>query len=129
MVKTICKSAGISNKTNHSLRATSATEMFQAGVPEKGIQKISGHRSVAGLRLYGRISGEQKVATAVLSSSDKVDYNSLLPPVKLDPPPSLCGSDWPSSSTASVPGNNFHFHGCTVALNFSVKSQEDTQKS
>ena len=35
MVKTMCEAAGVSPKTNHSLGATSATEMFQADVPEK----------------------------------------------------------------------------------------------
>ena len=43
MVKTMCVTDGVLTKTNHSLRATAATEMFQASVPEKAIQKRSGH--------------------------------------------------------------------------------------
>ena len=35
MVKTMCEAAGVFHKTKHLLRATSATEMFQAGMPEK----------------------------------------------------------------------------------------------
>ena len=36
IVKEICQEIKIpSNKTNHSLRATGASELFQAGVPEK----------------------------------------------------------------------------------------------
>lgn len=54
--------------------------MFQTGLPETVIQKRSGHHSTGALWLYERISDEQqKAATAVLSSTDKADYNSLLP--------------------------------------------------
>lgn len=36
MVKTMCAKAGITgNKTNHSLKATGATRMFEGNVPEK----------------------------------------------------------------------------------------------
>ncbi len=55
MVKDICAQGKIvGNKTNHSLRATGASSMFQAGVPEKIIQQFTGHRSLAGLREYYR---------------------------------------------------------------------------
>ena len=70
MVKTMCVTAGVPPKTNHSLGATSATEMFQAGVCplKKVIQKRSLHQCTEALRLYKRISDEQqKAATAVLS--------------------------------------------------------------
>ena len=57
MIKNMCRDAGISGKkTNHSLRATGTTEMFQAQVPEKIIQERTGHRSVAALRTYERTS-------------------------------------------------------------------------
>ena len=49
----MCSEAEISgNKTNHSLRATAATEMFRRGVPEKLIQERTGHRSLEALRSY-----------------------------------------------------------------------------
>ena len=49
----MCTEANISGcKTNHSLRATAATQMFQQDVPEKLIQERTGHRSLEGLRLY-----------------------------------------------------------------------------
>ena len=71
MVKTMCEQASISGKrTNHSLRATGITTMFQAGLPEKVIQDRSGHRSIDGLRKYERISEEQQAsACKVLSGS------------------------------------------------------------
>ena len=47
MVKDICADAGIGgNKSNHTLRATGATELYQAGVPEKVIQERTGHLSL-----------------------------------------------------------------------------------
>ena len=63
MLKTMCEEAGIlGNKTNHSLRAYAATELFNAGVPEKVIQDCTGHRSLDGLRRYETISEQQKEA-------------------------------------------------------------------
>ena len=50
----MCKEAGISQKkTNHSLRATGASALFNAGVPEKLIRGVTGHRSKA-LQLHER---------------------------------------------------------------------------
>ena len=55
-LKNMCAEAEISgNKTNHSLRATAATEMFRQGVPEKVIQEQTGHRSIEALRTYERV--------------------------------------------------------------------------
>ena len=47
--KSMFLSIGINGKTNHSLRASSATDTFHAGVPEKIIQKRTGHRSLKAL--------------------------------------------------------------------------------
>jgi len=41
------KEAGLNGKTNHSLRATGATAMFKANVPEKMIRGVTGHQSNA----------------------------------------------------------------------------------
>ena len=70
-VKKMCADAGINgNKTNHSLRATGATELYKRGVPEKLIQERTGHRSLESLRTYERTSEEQhKAASSVLSAS------------------------------------------------------------
>lgn len=46
-VKEICDKGNIDgHKTNHSLRATGVSDLFQAGVPEKLIQQRSGHLSL-----------------------------------------------------------------------------------
>ena len=72
MVRDMCSDAGISEKTNHSLRATGATAMFSANVPEKLIQSRTGHRSLQALRVYERPSEEQHQAVSnILVSGDK----------------------------------------------------------
>ena len=55
----MCAEANIVGKTNHSLRATGATALFQKGVPERIIQNVTGHRSLEALRSYERISLSQ----------------------------------------------------------------------
>ena len=45
LVKTVCAQAGIHGKTNHSLRATGATRLFAANVPEKLIAEPSQYNS------------------------------------------------------------------------------------
>ena len=46
--------------TNHSLRATLATRLYEAGVDEQLIQESTGHRSVEALRNYKRTNSDQK---------------------------------------------------------------------
>ena len=71
MLAKMCEQAGIEQKSNHSLRATGATEMFAANVPEKlNIQWRTGHRSLDALRSYERPSHEQHQAVSnVLTSA------------------------------------------------------------
>ena len=60
MVKDKFTEVGIVNKTNHSLRATGATNLYTANVPEKLIQQRTGHHSVKALRIYEQTTGEQE---------------------------------------------------------------------
>lgn len=46
--------------TNHSLRATAVTRMYNAGVPEALIAEKSGHKSMKALRAYERTSKDQE---------------------------------------------------------------------
>ena len=80
MIRNMCHDIGISGKkTNHSLRATSVTKMFQAQVPEKIIQERTGHRSLAALRMYERTTEEQhKAASTILSSSFEQTFQQTL---------------------------------------------------
>ena len=45
MFKEMCIEAGIGHKTNHSLRATGASELFKEGVPEKNWSQVPGSSS------------------------------------------------------------------------------------
>ena len=71
----ICREAGIEKKTNHSLRATGATAMFAAGVPEKMIKEVTGHKSSKALEIYERPTVPQRQALAnVLNGSCRSDF-------------------------------------------------------
>jgi hypothetical protein len=93
----ICADAGIEGKkTNHSLRATCATRLYQAGVEEQQIMERTGHRSVAGVRAYKRTSDIQIAnCSAVLDCEENVEQIH--------------------ASGRSV--KNFVFNNCTVTIN------------
>ena len=60
IVQDMCNATGISGyKTNHSLRATTATRLYQAGVDDQLIMECTGLDVV---RSYKRTSEEQRVA-------------------------------------------------------------------
>ena len=44
MVKKMCKAIGVEGKTNHSLRTTGASHLFQRNMLEKLIQERTGHK-------------------------------------------------------------------------------------
>ncbi len=75
-VKKMCAEAGVvGSKTNHSLWATSATDMYKAGAPEKLIQERTGHRSIEALRTHERSSKEQhKAVYSLLSVTQHSTY-------------------------------------------------------
>ncbi|XP_048240336.1 uncharacterized protein KIAA1958-like [Haliotis rufescens] len=57
-VSRLCKAAGFSGfYTNHSLRATTATRLYDSGVDEQLIAEKTGHKSIA-IRSYKRTSKE-----------------------------------------------------------------------
>ena len=73
----MCQEAGVDGKkTNHSLRATGATQLYQSGVPEKLIQERTGHRSLEALRVYERTNKAQhKAVSSTLSATKQVAYS------------------------------------------------------
>ena len=72
-VSRFCKSAGIEGyKTNLSLRITTATRLFQAGVDEQLITERTGHHSTDGICTYKRSSvRQQEQISDILSLSRK----------------------------------------------------------
>ena len=72
-MESICAEAGVTRKTNHSLRATGATALFNASVPEKLIRDVTGHRSNA-LHLYERPTEQQrKHVSHILMNGSELD--------------------------------------------------------
>ena len=84
----ICRQAGITGyKTNHSLRATAATRLYQAGIDEQLIMETTGHHSLEGVRSYKRTNTEQQESVSgILSLAKKRtltptnnDHSSVVP--------------------------------------------------
>ena len=83
IVKVTCTEAGLSEKkTNHSLRATAATALFEANVPEKLIQERTGHRSVHTLWQYQQSTVLQHQATSkILTTNKRLVYQEAAKPI------------------------------------------------
>ena len=72
VVKKVMGKAGFDGHfTNHSLRRSCATNLYDNGVPEQVIQETAGHRSVEGVRAYKRTSSAMKrKMSAILNQSE-----------------------------------------------------------
>lgn len=81
-MKDMCKDCGIEEKTNHSLRATGASAMFQANVPEKITQNTTGHRSLDALRKYEQTSIEQHQVVSKVLMTGKSESQPLPAPAQ-----------------------------------------------
>ncbi len=94
------KAAGLEGHyTNHSLRATSATRLFDAGVDEQLIMSRTGHSSTASVRSYKRISESlQDLTSSVLNSGveKKCKTEEEVGSGELLPKPKECASSFPS---------------------------------
>ena len=78
MVKKMFAQVGIEGKTNHSLRATGATRLFESNVPEKLIQDRTGHRSTDALRMYERSStAQEKAVSKILCAQTVQKYETV----------------------------------------------------
>ena len=76
-VKWLCSEAELKGYyTNHSLRATSATRMYNANIQEQVIQEVTGHRSLA-VRGYKKTSISQKrqASNALFSNGKRFHSN------------------------------------------------------
>ena len=76
MVKKMCLEAKIEGDfTNHSLRASGTTELFQHEVPETVIQDFTGHRSVKALQKYEKVAVMQKRAASNILTGTSMAEN------------------------------------------------------
>ena len=125
-MQAMCADAGVEKKTNHSLRATGATALFNAGVAEKMIRDVTGHRSNA-IQLYERPTEEQKkqVSKIMMNSGSKP---SIPESASLGKENYFQGTpasrEWRPYSTESIFGSVFSgLNNCNVTLtpqNFTV---------
>ena len=121
MVKEMCTDGGIETRTNHSLRATGATSLFNAGVPKKMIKDISGHLSDEALRMYERPSDTQQQAIArVLASSVETSFQAQMNQL----------------STTNISSNNtntscpvMNFNNCQVTITYNQGNVSGTVSS
>ena len=143
-VARLCKSAGIPGyRTNHSLRATTATRLYQAGVDEQLVMERTGHQSLEGVRSYKRTSTDQQESMsdilngtiAAQTTTDKCD--SVVPRMNtFDINSSREGcmvqvnnhiahtSNSLSNNVVVQPPPAFNFHSCSVTINYVTQPQQ-----
>ena len=122
---------------NHSLRATAATRLYQAGVDEQLVMEKTGHRSIEGVRSYKHTSEQQlqQLSDILHGSSSTVNYPShsstasLIQPVQQ--PLAVQANQRDNSTEISVHHNSasknmtmnftqtpsFIIQGCMVTIN------------
>ena len=85
MVKQMFRRANIQgNFTNHSLRATCATQLFDASIPEALVQKQTGHKSVDHYGCMKELRNTKNELSVTLLDPDSV-YSPSEPQPVVDP--------------------------------------------
>ena len=86
-VKRLCAKVGVEGHyTNHSLRRTCATRLYQQGADDDQIMSVTGHRTLNGLKVYKRISLKQEERLSEMIRATKK------PKIEVkDDPPKLTG--------------------------------------
>jgi len=83
MVNRLCEKANIfGSKTNHSLHANAATQLYKARVDKQLVMKRTGHRSLEGVHNYKQTSDTQRVALSDILNNKKActsDNQVLVP--------------------------------------------------
>ena len=121
-VSRLCKSAGITGyKTNHSLRATSTTRLYQSGVDEQLIMERTGHRSLEGVRSYKRTSNTQRQTL-----SDILNKPSCSHTVSTNPSPdhinNLHSATLSNQLLQGLTLPDASFHNCSVTFNLGTQA-------
>ena len=129
--------------SNHSLRATGVSWLYESGISEKLIMERSGHLSVSGVRMYKRTTAEQqKVVSDVLSNRKPLAIlDNVLKEITVEPPRttekesesscSLTADEVVSEPSVVDPSEvlkNFslrHMDGCTFNFHFGTSSKHD----
>ena len=78
--KYVCRSRNIRTQNKPQPAATGASELFEAGVPDKIIKETTGHRSLETLRIYEHTNkGQHKAISIVLSLSQRTTFKQAVP--------------------------------------------------
>ena len=115
--------------TNHSLRATAITRLFNSGVEEKIIAETSGHKSTKALRVYEHTSEQQmKQVTRVINQSEmfveQLEFNigknsgEDKPDVKMNDQSTAQSGSATQSSIGTHPNFSGTFSNCTINVCF-----------
>ena len=124
-VARICRVGGVEGyKTNHSLRVTTATRLFQSGIDEQLIMDRTGHRSVDGVRTYKRISEDKKKHTSKILNA-ATNCETELTHDENSASTQICAtqaSTHPGQTSHSLP-LSLHLTGCSsVNINYYIAS-------
>ena len=119
ILSVISSTSGVTTRyTNHCLRATAMTRMFNQGVPEKIIADKSGHRSVESLRAYEHPSvALEKAAGEVIADPKKQFLPDVKPVVKQEDSTSVM------QTPPGLPGLSGNMANCTINVNISYGSK------
>ena len=131
-LKRILSEAGVdtTNKSNHSLRATAISRMYQRNVPEKLIMERSGHLSRDGVMSYERTTAaQQKALCATLSgssSSNSINPNVALAAMKQEGPPESTSSTYQPNPVKQEGGPE---HACVKREELDARAPGDTKQA
>ena len=111
VVRKLCGKVGcIGHYTNHSLRRTCATRLFNRGIEEQQIMAVTGHRTVNAVRAYKEISLEQqqKVSDLIQSKPIITEKEVLANEIKEDD----------KKEATQCASTTFNFSSCSVTVNY-----------
>ena len=110
-VKRLCQKAGIEGYfTNHSLRATAATCLFESKVDEQLIMQQTGHSTSTGVRSYKRIGEKLKNITSDVLNGSTEKMKSDVP----------CGAENAVCTTDNKAVSSFPAVNLGGATNFTI---------
>ena len=115
IISTVSSTSGTSGYTNHSLRATAMTRMYNQGVPEKIIAEKSGHRSLDGLRAYEHPSTKLEKAAGHIIADPTKDFKEEVKQESQQT--SLLKED----SVHAIPGFSGNMANCTFHFNIGYR--------
>ena len=120
-VKKLCSKIGAEgNYTNHSLRRTCATRLYQSGkVDDQQIMGITGHRSLDAVRVYKKVSGDQEEQASKIVQMKKatVEKKNILMVETKENQELVANAITIPADIPKPASNMFNFSNCHVTIN------------